>query len=310
MSPAGTYALVLTGSGFNPNYAVTLINGTLTVTQEDATVTYTGDTLVTSASNSNATVNLAAFVQEAQDGSLGNALPGKLVKFSIFKGNNVTMTGADYTATGTIGANNIATATVNLPADDYTMKLELVSNGYYTAPYEAAAFTVVNPVDGMTTGGGWLTEPNGQRAHFNFTMKYVPSGNPKGHSNYIYRDTRDLSAYGAPAGLRDYDIIMKSNSMSALALMNTTTPATAMFTGKNNVFAIDRLTGASYNIGGGLGLQFQVDVTDNGNGANSGDSYALRVWNTSGTYKQVGGYTPSGANTSQVTLGGGNLQVK
>jgi hypothetical protein len=84
MSPAGTYVLTLTGSGFNPNYAVTLVTGTLTVTQEDATVIYTGDTLVTSASNSNATVNLAAFVQEAQDGSLGNALAGKLVKFSIF----------------------------------------------------------------------------------------------------------------------------------------------------------------------------------------------------------------------------------
>jgi hypothetical protein len=309
MSPAGTYSLMLTGSGFNPNYAVTLINGTLTVTQEDATITYTGDTLVTASSNSNATVNLTAAVQEAQDGSLGNALAGKLVKFSIYKGNNVTMTTVDYSATGTIGAGNIAITSVSLPADDYTMKLEFVSNGYYTAPVEAAAFTVVNPTSGMTTGGGWLTDPNGRRANFGFTVRYVPSGNPQGNSNYIYRDMRDLSAYGAPAGVRDYDIIIKSNALSAMSLDKTVTPATGVFTGKNNVFAIDRLTGLSYNIAAGQGLQFEVDLTDAGNGA-AGDTYALRVWNNTGTYKAVGGYTASGKNTGQVAIGGGNLQVK
>jgi hypothetical protein len=309
MSPAGTYTLVLTGGGFNPNYAVTLINGTLTVTQEDASLTYTGDTLLTAATNSNATVNLAAAVQEAQDGSLGNALAGKVVRFSIFKGGNVTMTTADYTATGTIGSTNIATASISLPPDDYTIKLELLSNGYYTAPVEAAAFTVVNPTSGMATGGGWLTDPNGRRANFGFTVRYLPSGNPQGNSNYIYRDMRELSAYGAPAGIRDYDIIIKSNAMSAMSLDKIATPATGVFTGKNNVFAIDRRTGLSYNIGAGQGLQFEIDVTDNGNGA-GGDTYGLRVWNNAGTYKAVGTYTGSGANTARVTIGGGNIQVK
>jgi hypothetical protein len=250
-------------------------------------------------------------VQEAQDGSLGDALSGKQVRFSVYKGVNATLQVPDHTATGTIGgANNIATTTISLPADDYTMKIEMLSNGHYTAPVEAAAFTVVNPTGGMTTGGGWLIEANGTRAHFGFTVRYVPSGNPQGNSNYIYRDTRDLSAFGAPAGMREYDIIIKSNAMSAVALDPTKSPATGAFSGRNNVFAIDRLTGVSYTISGGLGLQFQVDVKDAGNPGTAGDTYALRVWNSSGTYKQVGTHQPSNNTMTGVALGAGNIQVK
>ena len=310
LSPAGTYPIVPSGSGFNPNYMVQFVNGALTVTQEDATLTYTGDTLLTALSNNTATVRLAAAVQEAQDGYPGNALTGKVVTFSIYKSVNLSMTTPDYTATATIsGASNIAVTTISLPADDYSIKLAMVSNLYYTAPVEVAAFTVVVPGTGVASGGGWGTDSNGSRSNFAFTVRYVPSGLPQGNSLYIYRDQLDLSANGAPTGVRDYEIMIKSTAMSALSLSNTTTPATATFTGKNIVIAIDRITGASYNIAAGMGLQFQVDVTDNGE-PGSTDMYALRVWNTTGSYKTVGTYTTSGVNTSQLTIGGGNIRVK
>jgi hypothetical protein len=310
LSPAGTYPIVPSGTGFNSNYTVSFVNGTLTVVPEDATLTYTGDTLLTTGSNNTATVLLAAAVQEAQDGYLGNALGGKLVKFSIYKSTNLTLTTPEYTATATInGVNNIATTTIALPDDNYVVKLELVSNLYYTAPVEAAAITVVAPSAGQASGGGWLTDPNGRRANFAFTVKYVPSGNPKGHSLYIYREQLNLSEYGAPSGLRDYDLIIKSTALSALTLNTAILPATAAFSGKNIVVATDRITGASYTISGGLGLQFQANVTDKGEPGKT-DSYALRIWNTSGTYRAVGTYTPSGINNTQVTLGGGNIQVK
>lgn len=310
LSPAGSYPIVPAGQS-SLNYAITYQNGTLVVTQEDAFLTYTGDSLV-STSKGSGTVNLAALVTEAQDGSLGNSLSGKTVKFLIFKSNNMTMTTADYTVTGVIGSNNTATASLSLSADNYSIRLQLADNNQYAADVEDAVLTVVDPGTGMTTGGGWVNDANGSRVHFGFTMKYVPSGNPKGNNIVSYHDNLDLSAYGAPAGIRAYNLIAKSNAMSAMLINSTTTPKTSTFTGKNNLWAVDRVTGISYNIGGGLGLQFEVDATDTDNTSNSTnpDLYALRLWNTTGNYKVVGTYASSGANTSQIALGGGNIQVK
>jgi hypothetical protein len=84
-------------------------------------------------------------------------------------------------------------------------------------------------------------------------------------------------------------------------------PCTAEFTGKNTVTAVDRVTGVAYSLGGNY--SFQVDVTDNGepgsSAATTPDTYAIRVWTSSGgTYYQLG--TP----TSQVPLNGGNIQVR
>ena len=70
--------------------------------------------------------------------------------------------------------------------------------------------------------------------------------------------------------------------------------------------AVNRATGAAYSLGGNR--QFQVDVTDNGEpGAKVAvlpDTYAIRVWETSGTYYQLG------SATSQKALEGGNIQVR
>ena len=70
--------------------------------------------------------------------------------------------------------------------------------------------------------------------------------------------------------------------------------------------AVNRQTGMSYSLGGNR--QFQVDVTDKGEpGASSSpapDTYALKVWDSSGTYYQLG--SPSG----QINLNGGNVQVR
>jgi hypothetical protein len=89
---------------------------------------------------------------------------------------------------------------------------------------------------------------------------------------------------------------------------STTTPkvCTATFTGKANITAVNRSTGAAFSLGGNY--QFQVDVTDNGEPGSSNtptpDTYALRVWNTGGTYYQLG--DPK----AQLKLEGGNIQVR
>ena len=305
LSPAGNYAIVPSGQS-SSNYAITYQNGVLMVVQENATITYTGDTLVsTSRSNSTPTVNLSALVTEEQDGSLGNTLAGKTVRFSVYKYSDTTLSNPT-TATALISSNNTAVTSLPLDEDNYVVKIELLTNNQYAAQVETSAFTVVSPSTGMTTGGGWVRESNGNRGHLSFTMRYVPGGMPKGNNIYSYRDRLDLAAFGAPAGLRDYNIVVKSNALTAMQLDSTATPATGTFTGKTNVMAVDRITGIAYNIGAGLNLQFQVDVTDQSesSASNNPDKYALRVWNTTGDFKVAG------TKTAQLPLGGGNIQVK
>ena len=149
---------------------------------------------------------------------------------------------------------------------------------------------------------------------FGFTVKYLNNGNAQGNNLYIYRKTLTASDQVAnrsrgylPAA--DYNWIIKSNAMNQLTQSCTTTlpkVCKATFTGKSNVNAVNRATGLGYGLGGKR--QFQVDVTDNGEpGASSSatpDTYAIKVWDTTGTYYQLG------SPTAQLALNGGNIQVR
>jgi hypothetical protein len=97
--------------------------------------------------------------------------------------------------------------------------------------------------------------------------------------------------------------------MTALTQTCTTTApkiCKATFTGKSNVTAVNRLTGIAYSLGGNR--SFQVDVTDAsepGSSPGAGpDSYAIKVWDNTGTYYQFG--TPA----AQIVINGGNIQVR
>ena len=69
---------------------------------------------------------------------------------------------------------------------------------------------------------------------------------------------------------------------------------------------MNRGTGGAISLGGNY--QFQVDVTDNGEPGSGNtpppDTYAIRVWNSAGTYYQLG--TPTG----QLKIEGGNIQIR
>jgi hypothetical protein len=223
-----------------------------------------------------------------------------------------TCTSANLTVTSTGVANG--GCPVTLGVDNYTVKVELLGNGYYVAQVEDVAVTVAYPGTGFTTGGGWLTEPTLKtRSNFGFTVKYLKNGSVQGNSLYIYRKTLAANQVANPAGgylpAGDYNWIIKSNAMDQLnQACTTTTPkiCSATFTGKSNVTAVNRLTGVAYSLGGNR--QFQVDVKDNGEpGASSSttpDTYAIKVWDNSGTYYQLG------LPTSQIALNGGNIQVR
>lgn len=171
--------------------------------------------------------------------------------------------------------------------------------------------TEVLPGTGITTGGGSITEPTlGTRSTFGFTVKYLKNGGTQGKSLYIYRKTVAENSVANPSGgflpTGEYNWVIKSNAMGALTQnCTTTTPKvrTATFTGKATITAVDRATGIAYSLGGGY--QFQVDVTDKGEPGAGVDTYALRLWVTA-----TGSYYQLGTATAQVTINGGNIQVR
>ena len=88
----------------------------------------------------------------------------------------------------------------------------------------------------------------------------------------------------------------------------------ATFSGKANITAINRATGATYSLGGNY--NYRVDVTDNGEpgskAAPTPDTYAIKVWSdTGGTYYQLySGTPPTSSQFPQLPLNGGNIQVR
>jgi hypothetical protein len=295
---------------------------TINVTKEDAAISYTGTQFILLATaGTNGTATLSAQVQEAADASLGDTLAGKQVQFKVFKSTDLTMTSpvaipnngiVTLAGTATPGTAT-GSMTAALPADNYTVTVTLLDNANYQAEVETASLTISDP--GATTGGGWLINPSTQyRSNFSFSVKNQKNGNGQGNNLFIYRAKVDLSAVGAPAGLRDYNFVVKGNSLSSLQLSTTTNPKTASFTGKSNITAVDRLTGVAYSLGGNY--QYQVDVTDRGepgSGVANPDTYAIRVFDTSGNVIVIGTYSlnsGSFVNTAQVNIMGGNIQVK
>jgi uncharacterized repeat protein (TIGR01451 family) len=345
-SQAGMYAIGCDVSGLTAtNYSFTVTPGTLTVTKENAFIEYSGDSFVTTASanTSTATINATAVIREAgaagapavspADSSLGNKLSTTSLTFTVynFGGGQVGTCTKAVVAGSTAGTGNTAATpcSFNLSAGDpYSIKIELVTNGYYGAADEDAAATVSLPGTGFTTGGGWLNEPNlGTRSNFGFNVKRQKNGSVQGNSLYIYRKTVTANtvplANGGylPAG--DYNWQIKSNSWSGGGLSlnagcNTTTNpftnCTGTFSGKANIQAMSRTTGAVFSLGGNY--NYRVDVTDNGEpgskAAAIADTYGIKVWSdTGGTYYQLySGTPPTSSQFPQLSLNGGNVQVR
>jgi len=317
-SPAGPYLITAAGLT-SANYAITYVPGTFTVNLEDASVVYTGDSLVSTGSTSTSstkTVQLSAAVAEASDGNLGTTLGAQSVIFTVFDINGAqkqTCT-SRVTVPTAYNGNGTATCSVTLGEGNYVVDVALVTNGYYVAPHDNGAVTVVLAGTGFTTGGGWLKEPTlGTKSNLGFTVKYLKNGNVQGNSLYIYRKTLAVNQVANPSGgylpAGDYNWIIKSNVMTGLTQKcptGTLIGCTATFAGKSTITAANRATGVQYSLGGNN--QFQVDVRDNGEPGSSSsttpDTYALRVWDASGTTYQLG--TP----TAQIALNGGNIQVR
>jgi hypothetical protein len=314
IATAAPGAYTITPSGLtSSNYTITFNTGTLTITKEDALVTYTGLTLVatTTPSSSTATLTLSATIQDitAVTGDANyDANAGDIRKATV----TFNVDGVDKPAVpiGLVNGSDSKTGTAvcnvtGVGIGDHTILIKL--NGYYVCTPggdNAVVIQVFQNTGDFITGGGYLrlVNPAGQKAgdagtknNFGFNVKYNKSGtNLQGTINTIIRRVES-------GILRVYQV--KGNAMTSLTVNATATPKTALFNGKANITDITN-PASPLSITGNATLQ--VSMTDAGEpGIN--DKIGITVFNKDGGIWYSSNW--DGSKTVQQALGGGNLVV-
>jgi RHS repeat-associated protein len=289
---------------------------TLTVTQENATATYTGDLFVfaPSVSSSSAAVTLRATIQDpptsATDPFRGD-IRNATVTF-VDRGNNNAVLGTANLPVSLINASDNTTGSVaesvslpiNITTGSTQYTIGIIVNNYYTDNNSAedTVVTVSQPIGtGSITGGGYLVANASSgtyaatavtKENFGFNVKFNKSGtNLQGGFNAIVRQNG-----------HDYQI--KSNSMSSLGIYGTTQNQ-AQFDAKANLTDITN-PNSTISLYGNLALH--VTMTDNGDPGNwtSPDTIGITLWNGS---TLLFSSNWSGANTVEQAIAAGNLVV-
>ncbi|MCJ8163682.1 MBG domain-containing protein [Pontibacter sp. E15-1] len=277
--PAGTYNIVPNISAMAAaNYSCKAVAGSFTVTEEDATIAYSGlDYFSTgSASSNTAKVTLSAVAQDIADANRGKIVSNAVIDFRT--GNTISAPAVNSAALsraiGYISTNDDTQGMATSETFSYTLSGSDANNGgstitfypmvnkvsggsYYTGVGDAATITIAIPGQDNITGGGSLvakapmgTLANGsvKKVNFGFTMKYNKSGkNLMGQANIIFRT----------AGGVNYQI--KSNAINSLVLSDYKNGATVV--GKKAVFntkanLTNLLDGTS--LGGNMNLTVEV----------------------------------------------------
>jgi hypothetical protein len=330
MAP-GSHTVYATFTGKNPNFTINDPNTPLTITAEDASVDYNGDSLFYGASTTatSATVTLTALVTDAADVSRGD-IRNSTVKF-VDRATNTPLSCSNYSpATTTLVPSLVdpsdptvgivvCTTTLaisNSSGSQYTIGTTV--NNYYTrnSSDDDTVITVADPLSmNFITGGGYLVNPAatspyppsagtyagdvGRKTNFGFNVKYNKGGtNLQGNVNIIVR--KGTSVYQ-----------FKSNSLNSLNVTpcatgnpSPTCPAAATFVSKANGQNVTN-PAAAVSLGGNLTLQ--MTLTDNGE-PGSADTLAITVWNGSTLWFSSSWSVTTGKSVEQL-LKRGNLAV-
>jgi len=276
--PAGTYT-VYAGFAGDANYLGSSDSQPFTIQKEDATVDYTGDTVVSATTR---TVHLRATVFDSPDGSCGD-LTKMQVTFRIYTApidldNPVDVVGPiSVTLTDMPGVGVAIAEIPNLPENGYIIivSIDQDDNDYFRGPTsDPIPLTVYEPTGEFVTGGGWIWDPTGSKGSFGFNAKYTNVGRPKGHSIYVYREN-------------GWDYIVKSNAWIGLAIEDVH----AYFEAKCVVQKYNPETGALVWDEGNY--KFRVDVWDNDSDGGV-DFYQIRVLDKNGVQFHEAGFHPLG----------------
>jgi hypothetical protein len=328
----GTYTATVMYTSDSANWTgSTSTANSLTVSQEDASATYSGGTLFwgTSTTASTATATLAATITDASDGSPGDIRNARVsfidytnpttpktlcsnLSVGLVSTSDTTVGTATCNASLAIGTQNGTSYNIGIQVSGYYTN----TSGYYTNTPSTTLTTVevADPLSsGFITGGGFLINSNssgtysgdsGQKTNFGFNVKYNSSAtNLQGQINTIVRHSEP----NAPQHV--YQI--KGNSMTSLTTKacatstnpSTTCPSTATFNGKANIQDITN-PAAPISIDGNATLQ--VAMTDGGS-PGTNDTIGITVWNKSGGI-WFSSYW-NGTQTQQQALGGGDVSV-
>jgi MBG domain (YGX type)/Bacterial Ig-like domain (group 3) len=297
-TPLGSWAASYTitcqiGSLNSNNYTFRFVSGLLNVSQEDASLDYTGDTI--GVTNTNLT--LEATVKDSAAASYAGPraeLGGTVgditkiwIRFDIYTGTTcgtgtpLTSKYAQVTDTGTAG-DGVGTARTTYASSaesTYCVIARLVasdgSTNLWYAPLDAeqSVLTFYNNSGQFVTGGGWITDPSSNHGNFGFNARYNKNGKAQGQMVYVYRDLYN----GVPA-----TFVIKSNALTALGFTGITYPIKANLQGGANISITRNSDGATLFSEGAA--TFDATVTDSGQSSGIGlDDYSLTVTRNGGT---------------------------
>jgi|GEM_PF-3044267 len=173
-------------AAFNPNYAVSLAPGALTIQHEDATVTPDASNpsavLVANDGGDSPEFSLVAEIQELADGSLGDI---SLVELSctlspVGPGGGASVDGVlDLSGPPAPGGPVTATCTFPAGVGVNVYSVEYAIGGAYYRGSAQETLTVYDPSLGFATGGGWFYWPGtadgaylGDKTNFGFHLKF------------------------------------------------------------------------------------------------------------------------------------------
>jgi hypothetical protein len=292
--PAGTGYNIASSFSGDSSYAASSDSDAFTINKEVATISYIGDTFDITNGASTWTVHLAAALVQQADGNNGDINLAK-VTFNLFKSGNLGSTPDKTIADVTVGANGVASTSVTIACDVWTVVVSVDSSNQYWKQDEVAyeALTVTMSTTSTASGGGWIhdsSSTNG-KGNFGFNVGYQKGTTPKGSFVYIYR------------GADGYNYVVKSNSWQGGTLSFTAKNA-AYFSGKCVIQKIDPSTGAIVASWGNS--KFSVWVTDN---SQNGGTDKLAISFSAPTGATTYTNRTIGTAASEVAIGGGNIIV-
>ncbi|HSY47190.1 MAG TPA: MBG domain-containing protein [Thermoanaerobaculia bacterium] len=306
----GAYPIAV-GGLTSPNYDITFVSGTLTVTQEDATVTFIAPlTVSASPVTGTATVTLASLVKDVPDsgdGSGPNAL-GDIRKATLTFINRATGQTLCTAPIGLVTASDTSTgvATCSFTATTATYTIESRVGGWYARDSAAddVTLSVLRPNDDFVTGGGYaqLTTSAGSyaadansRADFTLNPQYDDKlGTVKGSVTLTFNRTENGSVH-------IYQI--SASSIASLAIVRTTAGGIAWITGPASLTDI---TAAKSPVVIDDSATIFASFVDNGQPATS-DTLAVTLVAKNGGLSFSSKW--NGSHTIDQMIDGGNINV-
>jgi hypothetical protein len=309
------------------NYLFSTLQPTssITITQENDPVYYTGGEFASTGSSTSTTakIRLAASLSDFPDGNPGD-IRNALVRFKIQPyncDNAMTPQSIVYTSWRPVSLINSADitkgtayldTTFNIGSCDakiYDITVEV--GGYYSGYSDVVTISVAKSMNDFISGGGHLDFGSGSanqssgvykssdnsKANWGFNVKYNKNKtNLQGNANIIIRN-----------GGKVYQVKGIVGGSNGSLGVNVSDPANkkATLTAKANM--IDLATGLPVSYGSNATLQLKM--SDKGEPGANIDTYGFAIWGSNGALLYSSNWSGSTNSTNEVAINGGNIQI-